>query len=170
MRYTDTAIVFREVPDEITLAINISGCKINCPGCHSPYLAEDVGEELTLDVLSGLISENPGITCVCLMGGDADLPYISQLVDWTKAHYPHLKTAWYSGREGIPAIPMLLESLDFIKTGPYIREKGPLTSRTTNQKFYRVDRNYEIVHGMKEFRYCFMDITNKFWKNESSGM
>ena len=38
MKYIDTKIVFSEVPDEITLAINISGCPIHCADCHSKYL------------------------------------------------------------------------------------------------------------------------------------
>ena len=47
IKYTDTQIVFSEIPDEITLAINISNCQNNCPGCHSPYLKQNIGKELT---------------------------------------------------------------------------------------------------------------------------
>ena len=46
LKYVDTKIVFREVPDEITLCINISNCPCHCKGCHSPYLAEDIGTVL----------------------------------------------------------------------------------------------------------------------------
>ena len=48
-------VVCQEIPDEITLAVNISGCPNRCPGCHSPWLWEDEGEALTEDLLSGYL-------------------------------------------------------------------------------------------------------------------
>ena len=42
MKYVSTEVVFVEIPNEITLAINISGCKIRCPDCHSKYLWDDI--------------------------------------------------------------------------------------------------------------------------------
>ena len=47
IKYVNTEVVFQEIPDETTLAINISGCPCHCPGCHSSYLWEDVGTPLT---------------------------------------------------------------------------------------------------------------------------
>ncbi|SHF88735.1 hypothetical protein SAMN05444364_11530 [Prevotella scopos JCM 17725] len=38
LRYINTDIVFQEFPDEVTLAINISGCPCRCPACHSQFL------------------------------------------------------------------------------------------------------------------------------------
>ena len=43
LKYVNTDIVFQEIPDEVTLAVNISNCPCRCPGCHSEYLWEDVG-------------------------------------------------------------------------------------------------------------------------------
>ena len=74
MKYVDTKVVFSEIPDEITLAINISGCPVKCSGCHSKYLWEDVGEPLNSDSLHHLIENHKGITCVAFMGGDSS-PY-----------------------------------------------------------------------------------------------
>ena len=34
LRYTDYDIVFREIPDETTLAVNLAGCPNRCPGCN----------------------------------------------------------------------------------------------------------------------------------------
>ncbi len=48
LKYVDTAIVFSEIPGEITLAINISGCPNHCQGCHSKYLWKDYGEILNI--------------------------------------------------------------------------------------------------------------------------
>ena len=73
LKYVGTQIVFQEVPDEVSLAINLSLCPNHCKGCHSPELWEDIGEELTLKTLEKLIGQNPGITCVAFMGGDNDV-------------------------------------------------------------------------------------------------
>ena len=48
MKYYNYDVVFQEIPDETTLAINISNCPCRCPGCHSKFLWEDVGVELTV--------------------------------------------------------------------------------------------------------------------------
>lgn len=72
LRYADYDIVFQEIPDEVTLAINLSNCPNHCKGCHSAYLMEDVGEPLTEESLSTLLGKyGKAITCVCFMGGDA---------------------------------------------------------------------------------------------------
>ena len=68
----DLSVVFSEIPDEITLAFNISNCLNHCVGCHSPYLKEDIGEELTGEKVSEYIERNSGITCVCFMGEGND--------------------------------------------------------------------------------------------------
>lgn len=150
LKYKDILVSFQEVPDEISLCINITGCPNNCVGCHSPYLAEDTGEELTIKELSRLIMKNKGITCVCLLGGDNDPKQINTLARMVKILY-HYKVAWYSGKQEL-ASEIDVDKFDFIKLGPYIEEFGPLNSRTTNQKFYAVIDN-ELY-----------DITYKFWK------
>ena len=137
MKYADVKVVFREVPEELTLAVNISGCPVKCPGCHSSYLVKDIGEILDRESLRRLIESNKGITCVSFMGGDADPAFIRELSFWVKQTYPGLKTCWYSGRDLENARPVL-DSLDFVKVGPFIDEFGPLDSETTNQRFYRI--------------------------------
>lgn len=138
MKYTDHKVVFREVPDEITLAINISGCPVRCPGCHSSYLTQDIGEILDESSLKAMIEVSPGISCVSFMGGDADPLYVKRLSEWVHSNCPGLKTCWYSGRD-LKNAADVLGSLDFIKVGPYVDEYGPLDSPTTNQRFYRID-------------------------------
>ena len=155
MKYVDTRVVFREVPDEITLAINISGCPVKCPGCHSSYLVRDIGTPLDFEALEGLIAVNKGISCVSFMGGDADPAYVGQLASKMKAAHPGLKACWYSGRDLENAKP-LLEILDYVKVGPYIDEFGPLDWETTNQRFYR------IIH--KEKGPALEDWTHRFKK------
>ena len=155
MRFVDTKVVFREVPDEVTLAINISGCPVGCPGCHSSYLAGDIGEPLDEESLVGLIDSNRGITCVSFMGGDADPLYVRRLATWVKKE-KGLKTCWYSGR-GIEQAQPVLEALDFVKVGPYIEERGPLDAPGTNQVFYSICHD-----GGKP---SLTDITYRFKRN-----
>lgn len=158
IKYVDTLVTFSEVPDEITLCINISNCICHCKNCHSAYLAEDIGEELTFKALDILIKNNNGITCVAFMGGDAEPMGINILASYVKEYYPNIKTAWYSGRQELSK-DINLEWFDFIKLGPYIEELGPLNSKTTNQKFYEViqavDTKGSITYGLNDVTYKF---------------
>lgn len=160
LKYVDTAIVFSEIPGEITLAINISGCPNHCEGCHSKYLWKDYGEILNKESLFSLIEKNQGITCVCLMGGDQAPNTISWLAKCIKEDYPKLKVAWYSGKEYLSQ-DLYTEYFDYIKLGPYIENLGPLTSSNTNQRLYSYSKFFSdhSVIG-KGWR----DITYKFWK------
>ena len=144
MKYVETMVVFREVPDEVTLAINISNCPVECPGCHSSYLAQDIGEVLDKESLAVLIKRNPGISCVSFMGGDAEPAMVGELAVEVKKLDPSLKTCWYSGRD-LEHAKGNLEVLDFVKVGPYIDEFGPLDSPTTNQRFYKIEHGPEGI-------------------------
>ena len=136
LKFANHDVVFQEVPDQITLAINISNCPNQCPGCHSKYLWKDVGDELNKNALERLISKNDGITCVCFMGGDQAPAEVSQLASFVKQKYPKLKVGWYSGKEEIsPAID--IRSFDYVKTGRYDEKCGPLSSPTTNQRMVK---------------------------------
>ena len=155
LKYVDSKVVFAEIPDEITLAINISNCPCHCEGCHSPYLADDIGEPLDLQHLTDLIDSNRGISCVCIMGGDANPSEVDDIAQDIKEYYPELKVAWYSGRQELSK-EIELENFNYIKLGPYIKDKGPLNCRTTNQVMLEID----VIQG-KVFK---KDITAKFWK------
>lgn len=146
-------VVFQEVPDEVTLSINISNCPCHCIGCHSKYLWEDIGEPLNYLAIDDMLRKyGDDITCVGLMGGDANPLEVNDMAAYIKSKNERLKVAWYSGRhemaEGID-----LRNFDFIKLGPYIESQGGLDKRTTNQKFFRVEDDLSLT-----------DITNKFWK------
>lgn len=160
LKYVETLVSFSEIPDEITLCINISNCPCNCKGCHSPYLAEDIGEELLCSKLEELLQSNKGITCVSFMGGDIDPGAIVGLAKYIETFYPGLKVAWYSGRQELPKY-FNLEPFSYIKLGPYKGEYGPLNSKTTNQRMYKVVYNH-YNNGISGYK--LEDITHKFWK------
>lgn len=138
-------IVCQEIPDEITLAVNISCCPNRCPGCHSPWLWDDEGEEMTEQMLGALIGKYASaITCFCFMGGDAEPSEVERLAKWIRTEFPHLRTAWYSGRESVPE-SFDLGCLNYVKTGPYISELGGLKSPTTNQALYLIDSDGSLT-------------------------
>jgi anaerobic ribonucleoside-triphosphate reductase activating protein len=131
-------IVCQEIPDEISLAVNISCCPNRCPGCHSPWLWDNEGEDMTEDMLSALIEKySAAITCFCFMGGDAEPMEIMRLARWIRSRWPEIRTAWYSGKESIPE-DFDITCLDYIKLGPYIEALGGLKSPDTNQALYRI--------------------------------
>ena len=145
LKYANTQVVFIEVPNEISLAINITGCTIHCKGCHSQWLWSNKGKELTKDELHNLIENNKGITTILFMGGDNFIEQLTERARNIKYHYPNLKVAWYSGRDDFedsisPRIKELMTYLDYVKVGPYIKKLGGLDNPNTNQRFYRIDR------------------------------
>lgn len=156
MKYVNECVVFQEIPDEISLAINISNCPCRCPGCHSKYLWNDIGNELTHSELDEMLSKYLGeITCVVFMGGDAYINDINDLAMYMRNIYPSIKIGWYSGRTVISNL-LNKELFNYIKIGPYIKHLGPLNKKTTNQRIYRKISNCE-----------WEDITYKFWKSQS---
>ena len=155
LKYVDSKVTFTEIPDEITLCINISNCPCHCEECHSSYLAEDIGKSLNLEALTNLIDSNNGISCVCIMGGDANPSEVDDIAQDIKEYYPELKVAWYSGRQELSK-DINLENFDYIKLGPYMKDRGPINCKTTNQILLKI----EVVQD-KVFT---KDITTKFWK------
>lgn len=154
MKYFNWDIVFQEIPDETTLAINISNCPCHCPGCHSKFLWADVGTELNVveydRLLSAVIQD---ITCVCFMGGDAEPEYINTLAEYSKRYFDQIKVGWYTGKT-IVSKAVNLAWLDYVKVGPYIERLGGLKSPQSNQKLYKV------IHPHQKLE----DITYKFRK------
>ncbi len=152
-KYVNTAVVFQEIPDEVTLAINLSNCPCRCPGCHSQYLWSDTGTPLTPLALDKLIEDYGGeVTCVCFMGGDSDPKYIETLARYLRQGHSGLKVAWYSGRSRISST-INKAVFDYIKVGPYIKHLGCLKEKTTNQRLYK------RASGDN-----FTDITSRFWR------
>lgn len=157
LRYEQASIVFREVPLEVTLAINITGCPLRCPGCHSPQLWKNEGKPLTEESVDALIAANPGISCVAFMGGDADPAAVAALSDHVRWRHL-LLTCWYSGKQ-LADDRKFIKHYDYIKVGPYVREKGPLDCETTNQRFYQI----QVLNG----RHVLNDMTPTFWKRKN---
>ena len=140
-----TDVVLEEIPDKVTLAVEISNCRGSCIGCHSPFLKQDIGVELTPEAVDRMIADNYGINCFLLLGEGKDPEALLRIAEHLRVHHPQLERAVYSGRPEVE--PEIYAAFDYVKVGPYIAELGPLNERTTNQRLF--------YHGE--------DITFRFW-------
>lgn len=134
MKYLRVGIAFQEIPDEISLAFEITNCPYSCKGCHSPELQQDIGTELTLELFRSFIHENMCnsqllISCILFLGGDHHHNELIELCKIAKSY--GLKTALYTGSNRVSKD--ILNVLDWIKLGGYDESKGALGSETTNQ-------------------------------------
>lgn len=140
-----TDVVLEEIPDRVTLAVEIPNCQGSCPGCHSSFLKLDLGKELTREDAERLVEENFGINCFLLLGEGNDHEALMSLAAHLRARFPKLELALYSGRQEVEE--EIYEAFDFVKVGPYVEALGPLSEPSTNQRLY--------YHGK--------DITSRFW-------
>lgn len=133
----------QEVPNEISLAINISDCPYKCKGCHSMYLWDYIGDYLIDDIDNLLNKYNNLISCVCFMGGDQNQDELLYCLQ--KAKKKKLKTCLYTGNDDINSISNeIIKNLDYIKIGRYIEKFGGLNCKTTNQEMFDLNNNEEI--------------------------
>ncbi len=152
-------IVCQEIPDEVTLAVNISGCSVKCPGCHSKWLWEERGDELNEETVRILMNRyGADITCFCFMGGDAEPAEVLRLANFIRANFHSVKIGWYSGRSTLPdadnvqsscisigfidagclSKSLYCKAFDYIKLGSYVEELGGLRSAKTNQRLFKI--------------------------------
>ena len=144
LKFYNFDIVFQEIPDETTLAVNITGCPFRCEGCHSPHLREDIGEPLTREALRAVYGRyRSGVTCIALMGGDAHPEEVEKLSKFIREDIG-VKSAWYSGAEKMPD-GISASNFDFIKIGPYEAVHGGLKSETTHQRLYRIGEDGTMI-------------------------
>jgi anaerobic ribonucleoside-triphosphate reductase activating protein len=146
MRYSSTQVVFQEIPNEISLAIHVTGCPLRCLGCHSSdSWSSKKGNELSVHWLLKIIEKyRKHITCVLYLGGEwhakelvAHLTFIKSL---------NLKTALYTGLELSQVDSNIIEQLDYLKYGKYDAELGPLNSPRSNQKLINLKTNENLNH------------------------
>lgn len=147
--FSHPQIVLQEVPNEISLALSISGCSLKCEGCHSAFTwKKNYGLELTNDVFIELLNKNQHISCVLFYGGEWKENRLLELIAIAKDY--NKKVCLYTGLEMNKVSESLKNAVDYLKTGRYIKNRGGLNNKNTNQRFYNMKKN--------------IDITNVFWK------
>lgn len=146
LKYVGYAITFQEVPDEISLVFNISGCPYKCKGCHSTFLWEYSGVYLLDDIENIIDKYADYISCVCFMGGDQNKEDLIEALKICKEKY-NLKTCLYTGNDNIEYLKDVLNYLDWVKVGRYDntllsenhKEFG-VRLASTNQHLFKVMR------------------------------
>lgn len=144
LKYVGYAITFQEVPDEISLVFNISGCPFRCDGCHSPFLQEYIGNDLLDDIRHVIDKYKDYVSCICFMGGDQNKNDLIKALKICREEYC-LKTCLYTGNEDSEYLKDLFQYLDWIKIGKY--DKNLLSDNhrefgvklaSTNQHLFKI--------------------------------
>lgn len=161
MRSLREKIVFQEVPGEIALLFQVTGCSLRCRGCHSSELwNKNNGDILTNQKFESLIIKYKGlITCILFFGGEWSASDLIEKLVLAKKY--GLKTCLYTGEEKISE--EISTRLDYLKTGPWIEALGGLDSKMTNQKFIDVKSQTILNHWFHKHTHK----RNGYFKEES---
>ena len=159
LKMYNSAVTFSEFPDEIAICVNISGCKQKCVGCSSPWLQEDVGEELTDEKILELIKGHMDCTVFGIMGGDHDLDDVIRIAEFVHKH-SRMKVGFYSGRDTLEMA--LLPHIDLYKVGRWVlpegspegwwkKNWGPIQFPFSNQLYFEKVHN-KFINSSQKFR------------------
>lgn len=135
----------------IRTVIFLSGCELNCKGCHNKDLQNPMaGKDVLIDGLIDSVRENYDmIDGVTLSGGDPFFQYEKTLIlcKELKSNFPE-KSIWvYTGKllpEIIDKYNEILKYVDVIVDGPYIEELNTgntLYRGSSNQKIIEINNN-----------------------------
>ncbi|NER14697.1 anaerobic ribonucleoside-triphosphate reductase activating protein [Leptobacterium flavescens] len=137
-------IALQEVPGEISLCFSISGCPLQCKGCHSPFLwKEGNGRLLSSEWFESVLEQYDNLaSCVLFMGGEWHKEELVRLLKL--ARKKSYKTCLYTGEDRVPE--EIRDQLTWIKTGKWVPSLGGLDSKVTNQRFTEVETNKTLNH------------------------
>lgn len=162
-----------ELPGEVAVYIEFSGCTQNCPECHSQHLIGEQGDNISLEDLVYnvyAITEcyPEDITAIVLMGGTANKRMTNKkLLTLIQALYKKMRLpiGIYSGKDEDLDKWLLVKEVSWLKTGSYKKELGGLEVPTTNQRMYVrsiVGGVYDDLGVVVSTEYEWADITHKF--------
>ena len=127
LNYSYPQQTFQEVPGEITLTLSISGCLLRCEGCHSKdTYPVNFGIKLTYREIDKLLKKYKHTSCILFYGGEWNMPELKSMIQYIKKL--RIKVCLYSGYELSFFSNDILNLLDFIKVGPFIKSRGNLNN------------------------------------------
>jgi putative anaerobic ribonucleoside-triphosphate reductase activating protein len=157
-----TGITLNEVPDHVAFYFEIGNCTQNCPHCHSPHLT--VQHTLAFTSIEDMerMAEHAaeqGATAIAVMGGTTNGISDDDLITILSTLGDILPVCLYSGSDNAAYDKGIAghAGIRWLKTGAYHEELGGLSSPTTNQRFYRLEKRYcynifgQYVHSTFEF-------------------
>lgn len=169
LKYQNTTISMQEVPGEISMIFEISGCPHRCEGCHSLELWRNEGGFLTVSSLSLEIKKYENfISCVCFFGGEWEEKILIELLSYCQEK--GYKTCLYTGATDVSLA--IKSRLSFLKIGPWVEKLGGLDSVITNQKFINLSTGeclnylFQNTHTKKQGEnYVETEFRSNFGKN-----
>ena len=141
----------------ICVTFFVQGCPLRCPGCHNPESWDfDGGKEFTPEVLdeiiSGLTANNINRT-LCIMGGEPlcseNLFLTTLIIKEVRQQKPNVKIYLWTGytyeellskKTSNPKLEYVLDNIDCLIDGPFIREEKDITLQM------RGSRNQRIIY------------------------
>lgn len=149
----------RVLGPNLRAAVWVQGCSLGCAGCLAPYSwsPTDRGEDVPVETLADWVLQLPGIEGVTISGGEPfEQPEaVAAFIDAVRAR-ADLGVVCYSGytlealRRSTPARRALLERVDLLVDGPYVRHKhANLRWRaSSNQRLHALTPRYRAeVHA-----------------------
>lgn len=147
----------------VSCVLFISGCKHNCPGCHSPQTHDfEYGIEITncvIDQINFEIDRRPFLNALVFSGGDPMYSAKELLPIVEKLHIPK-NTLWcYSGFtieeiQNNPDMSALLDKCTYLVDGPYIENKRNVSLHfrgSSNQRVWKKENeNWIELNPEKE--------------------
>lgn len=133
-------ISFIDVPNHTAVSLFLNGCNVKCSHCHNPSLQSYKPESTkeVLQIIKTLTKYEELADTVCILGGEPlmqDNKKLLSLIQDIKKQ--GMLVCLYTSYEKEEVPSSILENIDMLKTGKYIRELesgGFLAS--ANQKYF----------------------------------
>lgn len=132
----------------VRLSIYTQGCQRNCPGCHNPQTHDfNNGQSMDLEAIMTEIENTPYISGITVSGGEpmAQHEAVTELCRLIKER-TNLNIAVYTGYmydEVAESFPLLLNQIDFLIDGPYLKEQRSYDLYfvgSSNQRYIDVEK------------------------------
>lgn len=161
IKYYTKQVCFQQIPDQISFTYFISGCPNRCPDCHSKHLWEDIGTYVTQTLATDLNTSGRFCTCILFMGGDdpAHVQSLKYCLEYCRK--AGFKTALYTGQDYQQLDKDLLQLLNYVKVGRFIKDFGGLKQHTTNQRLYKLNRLGDIIEDLTSIFWRTLDVTDQ---------
>lgn len=166
--------------DGICTTLFVQGCPHRCAGCHNPSTWDFNGgkefTEETFNILNKAINANGIKRNFCIMGGEPlasrNRDTVLKIIRYIKKLNPTIDIYLWTGyyiedliKENDPIIIDILNNINFLIDGPYIKELRDITLRymgSSNQRFIEMPLTFIEKNGI-----IYIDYKNKENNNGS---
>jgi len=137
-----TGVTLTELPDKISLFIEMGQCYNNCKGCHSDHLRCGVADKTSLQSIVYTVHNEiyKGANAVIIMGGtnNGGITETTLVALLKSVKETCCCVGLYSGLDKLEDHKMYIPYLDYLKIGSYKEDIGGLATKGTNQILYKI--------------------------------